>query len=57
MVYDLAEDKEPWGALFLGSQGDLYVVYDPCTEETSFLSVSSTASRIALIDRVDCRSP
>jgi hypothetical protein len=57
MMYDLAEDKEPWGALFLGSQGDLYVVYDPCTEEVSFLSVSSTASRIALIDEVDCYSP
>jgi len=57
MVYDLAEDKEPWGALFLGSQGDLYVVYDPCTEETSYLSVSSTASRIALIDEVDCGPP
>ncbi len=56
MVYDQAENQEPWGALFLGSQGDLYVVYDPCTEEVSYLSVSSTAHRIALIDRVDCPS-
>jgi hypothetical protein len=57
MVYDLREGVEPWGALYLGSQGDLYVVYDPCTEEVSLLSVSSTASRIALIDEVECGPP
>ena len=55
MLYDLDEKHEPLGALYLGGNADLYVLYDPCAETVRLVPVGS--SRVELIDRVDCRSP
>jgi len=55
MLYDLDEKHEPLGALYLGGNADLYVLYDPCAETVRLVPVG--ASRVELIDRVDCRSP
>ncbi len=55
MLYDLDEQHEPLGALYLGGNADLYVLYDPCTETVRLVPVG--ASRVELIDQVDCRSP
>ena len=55
MLYDLEEKHEPLGALYLGGNADLYVLYDPCAETVRLVPVG--ASRVELIDRVDCRSP
>jgi DNA-binding NarL/FixJ family response regulator len=55
MLYDLDEKQEPLGALYLGGNADLYVLYDPCTEITRFVPVGS--SRVEHIDKVTCRSP
>jgi DNA-binding NarL/FixJ family response regulator len=55
MLYDLDEVHEPLGALYLGGNADLYVLYDPCAETVRLVPVG--ASRVELIDRVDCRSP
>ena len=55
MLYDLDEQHEPLGALYLGGNADLYVLYDPCAETVRLVPVG--VSRVELIDRVDCRSP
>ena len=55
MVFDLDEKHEPLGALYLGGNADLYVLYDPCVETVRFVPVG--ASRVELIDQVICRSP
>ena len=55
MLYDLDEQYEPLGALYLGGNADLYVLYDPCEETVRLVPVG--ASRVELIDQVDCRSP
>jgi len=55
MLFDLDEKHEPLGALYLGGNADLYVLYDPCAETVRLVPVG--ASRVELIDRVDCRSP
>jgi hypothetical protein len=55
MVYDLDEKQEPLGALYLGGNADLYVLYDPCTEITRFVPVGS--SRVEHIEKLTCRSP
>ena len=55
MLYDLDEQHEPLGALYLGGNADLYVLYDPCAEIVRLVPVG--ASRVELIERVDCRSP
>ena len=55
MLYDLDEQHEPLGALYLGGNADLYVLYDPCAETVRLVPVG--ASRVELIDNVDCRSP
>ena len=55
MLYDLNEQHEPLGALYLGGNADLYVLYDPCVETVRLVPVGS--SRVELIDQVDCRSP
>jgi DNA-binding NarL/FixJ family response regulator len=55
LLHDLDEKEEPLGALYLGANGDLYVLYDPCAEIVRYVSVSSV--RVEAIDRVDCRSP
>jgi DNA-binding NarL/FixJ family response regulator len=54
MLYDLDEVQEPLGALYLGGNADLYVLYDPCVETVRFVPVGS--SRVELIDQVTCRS-
>jgi DNA-binding NarL/FixJ family response regulator len=55
MLFDLDEKHEPLGALYLGGNADLYVLYDPCKETVRLVPVG--ASRVELIERVDCRSP
>ena len=52
MLYDLEEKHEPLGALYLGGNADLYVLYDPCAETVRLVPVGS--SRVELIDRVKC---
>ena len=55
MLFDLEEKHEPLGALYLGGNADLYVLYDPCAEVVRLVPVG--ASRVEVIERVDCRSP
>ena len=55
MLYDLDEKHEPLGQLALGGNADLYELYDPCAETVRLVPVG--ASRVELIDRVDCRPP
>ena len=55
MLFDLDEKHEPLGALYLGGNADLYVLYDPCAETVRLIPVGT--SRVELIERVDCRSP
>ena len=55
MVFDLAGESEPLGALYLGGNADLYVLYNPCEEVVEFVPVGS--SRIRFVDRVPCPSP
>ena len=55
ILYDLDEKYDPLGTLYLGGNADLYVLYDPCAETVRLVPVG--ASRVELIDRVECRSP
>ena len=55
MLYDLDEKQEPLGALYLGGNADLYVLYDPCEEAVRLVPVGS--SRVEVIDQVICRPP
>ncbi len=55
MLYDLDGVHEPLGALYLGGNADLYVLYDPCAETVRLVPVG--ASRVELVDEVNCRSP
>ena len=55
IVYDLDERHEPLGALYLGGNAELYVLYDPCVETVRFVPVGS--SRVELVDQVTCQSP
>jgi len=55
MLFDLEEKHDPLGALYLGGNADLYVLYDPCAESVRLVPVG--ASRVELIDQVDCRFP
>ena len=52
MIYDLDEKHAPLGALYLGGNADLYVLYDPCKETVRFIPVGS--SRVEFIDEVEC---
>jgi len=52
LLFDLDEKHEPLGALYLGGNADLYVLYDPCTETVRLVPVGS--SRVELVDRVIC---
>jgi len=54
-VFDLDEKQEPLEALYLGGNADLYVLYDPCEEETRMVPVGS--SRVTVTDHVTCRPP
>ena len=51
-LYDLDGNLEPLGALYLGGNADLYVLYDPCAETVRFVPVGS--SRVEFVDRVAC---
>jgi hypothetical protein len=55
MIFDLDEKNEPLGALYLGGNADLYVLYDPCVETVRFVPVGS--SRVMFIDEVTCPAP
>jgi hypothetical protein len=52
-LYDLDEQHEPLGALYLGGNADLYVLYDPCAETVRFVPVGS--SRVEHVDQVTCQ--
>lgn len=52
MIYDLNEKHEPLGALYLGGNADLYVLYDPCEKVVRFIPVGS--ARVELIEKVQC---
>lgn len=51
-LYDLDEKFEPLGALYLGGNADLYVLYDPCKDIVRLVPVGS--SRVEMVDRVVC---
>jgi hypothetical protein len=51
-LYDLDGNLDPLGALYLGGNADLYVLYDPCTETVRMVPVGS--SRVELVDQVVC---
>lgn len=51
-LIDLDGNLEPLGALYLGGNADLYVLYDVCTESLRFVPVGS--SRVEFIDQVGC---
>lgn len=55
MLFDLDENEEPLGALYLGGNADLYVLYDPCEAVVRFVPVGS--SRVEFVDQVTCPSP
>jgi hypothetical protein len=47
------EAREPRGVLYLGGNADLYVLVNPCEDDTvEFVSVGS--SRLVVIDEVSC---
>jgi CheY-like chemotaxis protein len=52
MIYDLNEKYEPLGALYLGGNADLYVLYDPCKKTVRMIPVGS--SRVEYIPEVQC---
>ena len=51
-LVDLDGNLGPLGALYLGGNADLYVLYDPCAETTRMVPVGS--SRVELVDQVTC---
>ncbi len=55
ILYDLEEKQEPLGALYLGGNADLYVLYDPCAETVRLVPVGS--SRVEMVDKVTCEAP
>lgn len=55
VLYDLDGNLEPLGALYLGGNADLYVLYDPCAEIVRLVPVGS--SRVEIVDEIMCRSP
>lgn len=42
ILYDLDEKYEPLGALYLGGNADLYVLYDPCAETVRLVPVGAS---------------
>ena len=55
MLYDLDGNLEPLGALYLGGNADLYVLYDPCAEKVRLVPVGS--SRVEMVDEISCEAP
>ncbi|MFC2036573.1 response regulator transcription factor [Chloroflexota bacterium] len=54
VLYDLDGNLEPLGALYLGGNADLYVLYDPCAETVRLVPVGS--SRVEMVDQISCGS-
>jgi hypothetical protein len=54
MLYDLDGNFPPLGALYLGGNADLYVLYDPCTERVRLVPVGS--SRVEMVDEIRCEA-
>jgi CheY-like chemotaxis protein len=52
ILHDLDGNLEPLGALYLGGNADLYVLYDPCAETVRLVPVGS--SRVEMVDEVIC---
>jgi hypothetical protein len=55
VLYDLDGNLEPLGALYIGGNADLYVLYDPCAETVRLVPVGS--SRVEMVDEVTCGPP
>ena len=55
VLHDLDGNFEPLGALYLGGNADLYVLYDPCAEQVRLVPVG--ASRVEMVDEITCPSP
>ncbi|MGD9092522.1 MAG: hypothetical protein PVF74_06720 [Anaerolineales bacterium] len=55
ILCDLDGNLDPLGALYLGGNADLYVLYDPCTETVRLVPVGS--SRVEWLEKIICRSP
>ena len=51
-LIDLDGNLEPLGALYLGGNADLYVLYDICTKSLRFVPVGS--SRVEFVDQIVC---
>jgi hypothetical protein len=47
--------EEPLEALYIGGNGDLYVLYAPCEETVRF--VPACSSQVELVNQVTCESP
>ena len=54
-VQDLDGNLDPLEVLYIGGNADLYVLFDPCTDEVRLIPVGS--SRVVMIDEVTCQSP
>ena len=54
-IHDLDGNYDPVEVLYIGGNADLYVLFDPCTEQVRFIPVGS--SRVVLIDEVNCQPP
>ena len=50
IIYDLDEKHKPLGALYLGGNADLYVLYDPFKKTVRFVPVGS--SRVEFVDKL-----
>ncbi len=56
LAFDVDGAREPREILYLGGNADLYVLVDPCDDDTvEYVSVGST--RLVVIDEVTCASP
>jgi len=55
MLYDLDGNLEPLGALYLGGNADLYVLYDPCAKKVRLVPVGS--SRVEMGAAITCEGP
>lgn len=51
-IYDLDGNLGPLEVLYVGGNADLYVLFDPCTDQVRLIPVGS--SRVVMIDEVTC---
>jgi len=54
-VHDLDGNLDPLEVLYIGGNADLYVLFDPCTDDVRLVPVGS--SRVVMIDEVICGPP